>query len=304
MQRTYNIVDRRLVEAQNGEGLLSIYISPDEHEKKHLVDTLKLDEHTLQSALDPDELSRLEFEPEHIALIFKRPKSYSHDDQFLFRVASTGAFLFKDRLIIVVSEDVPLFDTNQLMRISTPGFLLLKLLNRSIVHFLAHLKIIAAISDSLQDKINTAMENKSLIDLFTLEKSLIYYLNSLNSNSMVLEKMKTNSSKIGFGIEELEFLDDTIIDNSQCYKQAEIYSNILASLMDARASIVSNNLNVLIKILNIITIAIMVPTFVVSAFSMNVGLPFQTHPLAFYIVMALALVSVLMFLLVWRRKRW
>lgn len=304
MQRRYNIVDRRLVETDNAESLLTIYISPDEHEKKHLVETLKLDEHTLQSALDPDELSRLEFEPEHIALIFKRPKSYSHDDQFLFRVASTGAFLFRDRLIIVVSEDVPLFDTNQLMRISTPVFLLLKLLNRSIVHFLAHLKIIAAISDSLQDKINTAMENRSLIDLFTLEKSLIYYLNSLNSNSVVLEKMKVSSAKIGCGTDELEFLDDTIIDNSQCYKQAEIYSNILASLMDARASIVSNNLNVLIKILNIITIAIMVPTFVVSAFSMNVGLPFQNHPLAFYIVMALALISVLMFLLVWRRKRW
>jgi len=304
MQRKYNIIDRKLAETQDSNSLLTVYINPDEIEKKFLIETMKLDEHTLQSALDPDELSRLEFEPEHVALIFKRPKSYSHEDEFLFRVASTGAFLFKDRLILIISEDVALTDSNQVIRISSPAFLLLKLLNRSIAHFLAHLKVISTISDSLQDKINTAMENKSLINLFTLEKSLIYYLNSLNSNSMVLEKMKVNSGKIGFGTEELEFLDDTIIDSSQCYKQAEIYSNILASLMDARASIVSNNLNVLIKILNIITIAIMVPTFVVSAFSMNVGLPFQNHPLAFYIVMGLAVVSVLFFLLVWRRKKW
>lgn len=304
MQKRYNIVDRRLAETRDASSLLTIYINPDEIEKRYLVDTLKLDEHTLQSSLDPDELSRLEFEPEHIALIFKRPKSYSINDQFLFKVTSAGAFLFKDRLIVVILEDVPLFDFNQIIKIPTPAFVLLRLFYRSIFHFLEHLKVISAISDSLQDKINTAMENKSLINLFTLEKSLIYYLNSLNSNSAVLDKLKLNATRIGLGTEELEFLDDTIIENTQCYKQAEIYSNILANLMDARASIVSNNLNVLIKILNIITIAIMVPTFVVSAFSMNVELPLQQHPLAFYLVMGLAIVSVAGFITFWRAKKW
>ncbi|MCX6829824.1 MAG: magnesium transporter CorA family protein [candidate division Zixibacteria bacterium] len=304
MQKKYNIVDRRLVEVKEDPCLVTVYISPDESEKRYLIDKLKLDEHTLNSALDPDELSRLEFEPEHLALIFKRPKSYSHNDQFLFRVASTGAFLFKDKLIIVLSEDVTLYDPSQIVRIQTPAYLLLRMMYRSIFHFLEHLKIIASISDDLQDKINTAMENKSLLNLFTLEKSLIYYLNSLNSNGVVIDKLRLNAAKIGFGTEELEFLEDTLIENNQCYKQAEIYSNILASLMDARASIVNNNLNVLIKTLNIITIAIMVPTFVVSAFSMNVGLPLQNHPFAFWIVMGMALVSVLGFTYLWRRKRW
>jgi magnesium transporter len=304
MQKKYNIVDRRLVEVKEDPCLVTVYIAPDENEKRYLIDKLKLDEHTLNSALDPDELSRLEFEPEHVALIFKRPKSYSHNDQFLFRVASTGAFLFKDKLIIVLSEDVTLYDPAQIVRIQTPAFLLLRMMYRSIFHFLEHLKIIAAISDDLQNKINTAMENKSLLNLFTLEKSLIYYLNSLNSNGVVIDKLRLNATKIGFGTQELEFLDDTLIENNQCYKQAEIYSNILASLMDARASIVNNNLNVLIKTLNIITIAIMVPTFVVSAFSMNVGLPLQDHPLAFWIVMGMALVSVLGFTYLWHRKRW
>jgi magnesium transporter len=304
MQKKYNIVDRRLVEVKEDPCLVTVYIAPDESEKRYLIDKLKLDEHTLNSALDPDELSRLEFEPEHLALIFKRPKSYSHNDQFLFRVASTGAFLFKDKLIIVLSEDVTLYDPSQIVRIQTPAYLLLRMMYRSIFHFLEHLKIIASISDDLQDKINTAMENKSLLNLFTLEKSLIYYLNSLNSNGVVIDKLRLNAAKIGFGTEELEFLEDTLIENNQCYKQAEIYSNILASLMDARASIVNNNLNVLIKTLNIITIAIMVPTFVVSAFSMNVGLPLQNHPFAFWIVMGMALVSVLGFTYLWRRKRW
>jgi magnesium transporter len=121
---------------------------------------------------------------------------------------------------------------------------------------------------------------------------------------MMLQKLKNNAAKIGFSKDEEEFLDDITIENAQCYKQAEIYSNILSGMMDARASLVSNNLNVLMKTLNIITIGIMVPTFVVSAFSMNVGIPFSKHPFAFWIVMGIALVSVFGFLMFWRVKKW
>ncbi len=304
MLRKYKIVDRRLVESQDDSCAISVYINPDEKEKRYLIDSLKLDEHTLNSALDPDELSRLEFEPEHVAIILKRPKNYSSEDQFLFKVTSVGAFLFKEQLIIVAPENDVIFDSNHLLRSQTPAYLLIRLIYRTSFHFLEHLKIISKISDELQNKINTAMENRNLINMFTLEKSLIYYLNSLNSNSALIDKLKLNSAKIGFSPEEIEFLDDTQIENTQCYKQSEIYSNILASLMDARASIVNNNLSVLIKFLNIITIAIMVPTFVVSAFSMNVGLPLQNHPFAFYIVMGLALSSVLVFIWFWRRLKW
>ena len=285
-------------------GSIWIYTNPGDEEKKRLIAELKIDEHTLSSALEPEELSRLEFEPDHSAFIFKRPKNYSSRDEFLFKVSSVGVFLFRERLVIVATEDAPLFDGKQFHRISTLPDLLLKMIYRSIYHYLEHLKIINQITDSLETKISSSMENKYLLNLFTLEKSLVYYLNAINSNSMLIEKMKANAAKLGFTHEELEFLDDIIIENNQCYRQAEIYSNILAGLMDARVSIVSNNLNVLMKTLNIITIGIMVPTFVVSAFSMNVGIPFSGHPLAFWIVMGLALVSVVVFMLFWRIKRW
>jgi magnesium transporter len=304
MLRKYNVIGGKLMETQENDALLFIYINPDESEKRHLIDDLKLDEHTLGSALDPDELARLEFEPKHTAVIFKRPEPYSHKDEFLFRIASTGAYLFKDRLVIVISEDVPLLDGIQQIRQATPGYLLLRLIYRSIYHFLGHVKVISAISDELQDKINRAMENRYLINLFSLQKSLVYYLNFINSNGVVLEKLKLNANKIGFSTEELELLDDTLIENNQCYRQAEIYSNILASLMDARASIVSNNLNVLMKTLTLITIMIMVPTFVVSAFSMNVIIPLAKFPYAFWVILGLAATSVLSIIVVWRRKGW
>ena len=121
---------------------------------------------------------------------------------------------------------------------------------------------------------------------------------------MVMEKIKNSATKIGLTPEALEFLDDILIENTQCYKQAEIYSNILTGLMDARGTIVGNNLNVLMKTLNIITIGIMVPTFVVSAFSMNVGIPLAKHPLAFWIILGIASVSVVSFMLFWKFKKW
>jgi magnesium transporter len=304
MRKQYTIVDRKLTEAQEGHCAVTIFAGPDEAEKRYLIDELKLDEHTFNSALDPDELSRLEFEPDHAAVIFKRPKNYSAAEQFLFKVASVGAFLFKDRLEIVISEDVPLFDGTQFTRIHSPADVILKLISRSIIHFREHLKVISTISDELQGEINTSMGNKHLINMFTLQKSLVYYVNAINSNGALLDKLKNNAAKIGFSTEEIEFLDDIIIENSQCYKQADIYSNILASLMDARASIVSNNLNVLMKTLNIITIMIMVPTFVVSAFSMNVRIPLAYHTNAFWIIMGLAVLSVLGLMIYWRKKKW
>ena len=110
MVRRYEMANGKIVESQNDQSPILVYINPSEAEKKHLTEEWKLDEHTLNSALDPDELSRLEFEPEHVALIFKRPKNYSAGDNFLFKVSSLGLFLFKDRLVVVLAEDIPLFE--------------------------------------------------------------------------------------------------------------------------------------------------------------------------------------------------
>jgi magnesium transporter len=304
MHKGYQLKELKICPGQGKDCPIQLFINPDEAEKRYLTGDLKLDEHTLNSALDPDEQSRLEFEPEHLALILKRPQNYSAREEFLFKVSSFGLFLFKDRLVVVVSEDIPLFEGKIFNKVSSINDAALKLIYRSIYHFVEHLKIINMVSDSLESKISSSMENRYLLNLFTLEKSLVYYLNAINSNSTVIEKLKSNSAKIGFTQEEHEFLDDVTIENNQCYKQADIYSNILAGLMDARVSIVSNNLNVLMKTLNIITIGIMVPTFVVSAFSMNVKIPIQDHPLAFWIIIGLALVSVAGFMIFWRFKKW
>lgn len=304
MLRRCVLTEGRLQEAPDGP--IWIVTAPDEAERRQLVEGLALDEHTLNSSLDPDELSRFELEPEHAALILKRPKSYSKEDDFHFKVLSYGAFLFKDRLLVVMADEAPLLDAGRLpyKASATPADALLRILYRTIFHYLEHLRVISMVTDSLEKRVVESFDNRHLLNLFTLEKSLVYYLSAIGANGVAIEKLKNAGARLGFNQEQLEFLDDVLIENQQCYRQAEIASNILAGLMDARVSIVSNNLNLTMKTLTIITLTIMVPTFVVSAFSMNVPIPIATHPWAFWVVMALAVCSSAAFLLWGRYKRW
>jgi magnesium transporter len=297
------IVDGRAVRC-NEPDVVTIYINPNDEERKYLVETLKLDEHTLASAMDPDEQGRLEFEPNHVAMILKRPRNYSSVDSFMFGVVSVGLFVFVDRLIIVVSDDDFIFEGKRFMKITSMFDLALRIIDGSIAHFVGHLKVINTVSDALEDQINASMQNKYLLNLFSLEKSLVYYLTAINSNGRLIERIKNNATKLSLTTENLEYIDDMLIENGQCHEQAEIYSNILSSMMDARASIVNNNLNWLMKTLTIITIAIMLPNLVVSIFSMNVDFPGKDHPYAFWWILLLAILSIASVRLVWRWKKW
>jgi len=298
------IIDGKVAENGASDAPVWVYTAPDEAERRYLIDQMKIDEHTLNSALDPDELSRLEFEPDHAAIIFKRPKHYTAQDNFLFRVISTGVFLFKDRLIIVRADEAPLFEGRPFIKIQSMQDVLLKLIYRAISHFVEHLRGINLISSELEQQINTAMENKYLLNLFTLEKSLVYYLSAINSNGMLIDKLRNAAAKLGLSPENVEFLDDILIENNQCRGQTEIYSQVLSSLMDARASIISNNLNVRIKALTIITIGIMLPTLIVSIFSMNVTIPLESYEHAFWVIAALAVGSAAIVAILWRRFHW
>ncbi|MGN0024757.1 MAG: magnesium transporter CorA family protein [Candidatus Avelusimicrobium sp.] len=304
MLKKYVISNKKLLETDSASAQVYVYTNPTVEEQRFLVDSYQIDEHTLTSALDPDELPRLEFEPEHIVTIYKRPKNYSGKDQLEFKVASVGMFLFEDKLIVVLAEDIPLFVGKRFLAVSTIKEIFLKLVYNSISHYVEHLRIIHMISEEIEDKMTEAMDNTYLFNLFSLEKSLVYYAEAITSNGFVFEKMRNLSARIGFDEKDEEMLDDIIVENMQCKTQADIYSNILAQLLGARASIVSNNLNLLIKKLNVITIWMMVPTLVVSAYGMNVALPMSQHPHAFWMLMGICLILIWLVMIFWRHKNW
>ena len=269
MLRKFTFCDGKIVETSEAACPIFVYINPDESERNYLVESLKLDEHTLHSALDSNELARLEAEPDHVALIIKEPKRYTGKDSFLFNVESIGIFMFTDRLIVVIAEDIPLFLGRQFAKVDSVQDVVLKLIYMSTTHFQGHIKAISMCSDELEEQINISINNRQLLNMFTLEKSLVFYLEGISSNGRVIERLKTSAAKLGFSLTHQEFLDDIAIENAQSYEMAQIYSQVISSLMDARASIISNNLNVMMKNLNAIVIAVAVPSFFAGVFGMS-----------------------------------
>ena len=258
MLKTYKIEQGRIVEAPDGP--IYLFVEPTSEEKAQLVTRFKIDEHNLTSAMDPNELPRLELEEDHLALIFKAPKSYTAADNFVFRINSLGLFLYQDKLVVVAPPDFSEFQGRAFTKVQNLAMLFLRLLSVCVSHFISHLQVINEIASELEGKILKSMENRHLLLMFTIEKSLVYYINAISANGRVVERLKANAKNAqtgGLSPEMLEYVDDLSIENAQCLEQAQVYANVFTGLMNARASIVSNNLNVLMKSLTVINVVFM-----------------------------------------------
>lgn len=281
MHKKYDIVDRTIVPSDREDNTIDFYINPDENEKQRLLTNLDFDEHTLSSALDPDEVSRVEFEKNYTFIIWKRPNNYSFDAQLRLNVSSFGIVLFHNRIIVILKDDYELYDRREFKNINSSFDYFLKILFYTVRHFVGHIKAINLMSKELQEKITISLENKYLVEMFSLSESLVYYIDAINANNTVLKKLIINAQRIGFTSDEIEFLEDLIIEGNQCYKQAEIYSTILAGLMDARGNLINNNMNTLLKKLTIINVIFLPLNLIasiggMSEFSvMTSGIPWQ-----------------------------
>ena len=118
MIKRYKIENRQILPAEAETPAIWVVVTPTEDEKKWLTENFALDEHDFASAFDPEEPARMEFEPDHLALIFKRPKNYSSKDHFMFKVSTMGLFLFKDKLILALSEDINMFSGKYFKQVS------------------------------------------------------------------------------------------------------------------------------------------------------------------------------------------
>jgi magnesium transporter len=295
-----------LVPCEPNAAQVITYTSPTINDEAELQEQYKIDYHTLQSSLDPDELSRLEIEPDHAAIIFKRPKSFCAGDNFLMKLTSTGIFVYEHYLVIVMADDSPIFEGRVPFPVKTIHDVILRLLYQATMHFEGHLKAINMLADSLERRINISLENKYLLNMFALEKSLVYILNSITSNGALLERMKSLSEKLGFNSDQAGILDDLIIENQQCYRRADIHTQVLGNLMGTRASIVGHNLNHLIKNFTIWMVAIMLATLVIGLFSMNVALPLPMEEAVwpFWLINILALLAGTVVFFLRRMNKW
>jgi magnesium transporter len=248
----------------------------------------------------------LEINPDHATIIFKRPKSFCAGDNFLMKLTSTGVFVYESYLVIVMADDSPVFEGRVPFPVNSIHDVILRLLYQATMRFEGHLKAINMLSDSLERRVNTSLENKYLLNMFALEKSLVHIVNSITSNGVLLERMKAASDRLGFNKDELGILEDLIIENQQCYRRAEIHTQILANLMGTRASIVGHNLTQLIKKFTIWSVAIMLVSLVVADFGMNVAMPVPMEKALwpFWLINILAFTAGGAVFYLWRMNKW
>ena len=183
---------------------------------------------------------------------------------------------------------------------------ILQILYRNSSMYLRYLRIIDKKSEQVEEKLHFSPRNQELIELLELEKSLVYFTTSLRSNEAVLEKLIKLESIKKYP-EDTELLEDVIIENTQAIEMANIYSGILQSMMDAFASVISNNLNDVMKILSVITIVMSIPTIIFSAYGMNLapsGMPFSSTIWGFLIVILVSIAASIIAALFLSKKKY
>ncbi len=269
MKSFFEIKDGTIVPSTQDTGKIVVYALPSEAEKKELLQTLHIDQHAIESALDPDEISRVEFAEGHMYLIWKRPDAVTYKEQLKFAVSSMGIFFNHDKVTLILGEGTIPFDAKEFHKITSLNGFVLKFLLQTIHHFFAHLKAMRMLNAELQQKLNMSMENQYLLQMFNLSESLIYYLNALEANGPVLTKLRSHLDRIALSKDELEMLDDIIIEQQQCSRQVEIYSSVLSGLMDARGNIINNNVNILLRNLTIINVVFLPLNLIASVGGMS-----------------------------------
>ena len=244
-----------------------------------LQDEYNIEQDHILDILDPDELSRMEESDEGYILTIVRVPVYDPSAETPYFTVPVG-IIVKGKIIITIcwtdSEVIKDFGTNRVkgVRLSDFPSFIVQIMNRANLNFLRYLKEINRKSTSIQNEMKLEIENKEIMQILGLEKSLVYFTTSLKSNSLLLQKMKS-TRLIKFDEEDIDFVEGVAIDNKQAIEMADTYSSIMFGVMDAYNSIISNNLNIVMKKLAIINLVMMVPTFITSFFGMNFKLPFD-----------------------------
>ena len=285
--------------------------NPSEAEIKKVCENINIQEDFIRDALDFEEKARIDTEEDDSTTLFVVDvpiieKDKEHDENDIYTTMPLGMIFVRDDFFITVSlrknKIIEAFEKMKIKNFQTykKSRFLFQILYLNASFYLTYLKQINKETEIAEYILKKSMKNKELLKLLSLEKSLVYFTTSLKSNELVMEK--TMRGKIIKLYEEDEdILEDAITENKQAIEMAKIYSDILTGTMDAYASIISNNLNGVMKFLTSITIVLAVPTMVSSFWGMNVNLPFQDSKFGFPIMI---LISVTLTLIVtWWLKR-
>lgn len=299
MQYLFTKTDNKLVETQDfSEARWVNLYPPYEHgELSNFADNLDIPLDFLTDSLDIDERSRYEKDEDVRFILINTPilNDDAKESEAIYITVPIGIILIPNKIITISSRENPVLDKFiedkvKYFTLDDRALFVLQLFEQNVFRFLDCLKKLNLKRNLIEQELYSSSRNSELQQLLRIEKSLVYFVNSLSTNDLLKLKMKrTDFLKIAEYDDHTDLFEDIIIDNSQALEMSNVYTNILSGTMEAYASIVSNNMNQFINRLTVITIVLMVPTLVASFYGMNLEhIPFSDSKYSFYVIIFLS----------------
>lgn len=284
-------------------------LQPTESEQNQLISDFNVPHDIIQDILDVDERPRVEFDDDWTLIIYRIPVQ-SPTNGVPFYTVPLGIFMTSKLTVTLcsVKNEVLSFDQPSLYRENKQQGtdelnFTLKLSLRTANIYLRYLKQINQQTAAIEQDLEKSIRNKELNKLLKMEKCLVFFITSLKANEIVLAKLR-NSKKYTISEINEDLLEDAIIENKQALEMAQIYSDIQSGMMDAFASVISNNLNVVMKQLASISIILMIPTLIASLYGMNVPNYVENSVWAFPAILVTSVFMSLLGILIFRKRNW
>lgn len=311
MIQYFKNISHQTIAVEKAEAGAWVNILPplDQEEFQTLSQELDIPLDFLTDSLDIDERPRFEEEDNVKLIVIKAPtenNSFNESDAYYITIPIC-IILTHDQIVTVNSFEngaiKKFLATFQNRNPDNRKMMVLKIFEKITQAFMEYLKEINQRRNIMETKLYASNRNEELLELMKIQKSLVYFVTALRTNEMLLLKME-RTNFLGLNEEEKEFLNDLAVDMSQALEMANIYTNILSSTLDAFASIISNNLNNILKRLTSITIILSLPALVTGIYGMNVPLPYANSRYAFYIPILLSLGISLVISWYFMKKKW
>ena len=279
-----------------GPGSWINLVNPSQSESMEIASAFNIDIADLRAPLDAEEMSRMTIEDEYTLIIVDVPIKEERNNQTYYVTIPLGIILTEEAIITTCLEKLPLLDifiNRRLRNFYTfmRSRFIFQILYRNAELYLSALRTLDCKSEQIESQLHKSTRNEELIELMELEKTIVYFKASLKTNERVIKKLTSATSNIKKYLEDEDLLEDTLIETQQAIEMADIYGNILHSMTDTFASIISNNQNNIMKTLALVTIVMSIPTMIFSAYGMNFKdneLPLNGEPHAFWLIIFIA----------------
>jgi magnesium transporter len=258
-------------------------------------------------SLDQDERARMEREEEYTFILLRIP-IYEPDSDVPYSTVPLGIMILGNKIITVCRYDSDIFKmlVNGKYRLLKTGKryrLVLYIFLETSARYLNLLREINRATELVEDQLQKSTRNREVLELLKYQKCLTFFSTALRSNEVMMERVQRMKLFNQYD-EDADLLEDVITENQQAIQMTSIATDILSGMMDAFASIISNNVNSVMKLLTALTIVVSMPTIVSSFFGMNVSIPYGDHPLAYLGILGLTIVLTVGTILTFAKRDW